>query len=69
MDSWKNRFYNERRVKILILKEKTKKLEKYLENHKLTLFIVFTIIWSLFVYLIKGEWLYFVPIILADVLF
>ena len=47
-----------------------KKLEKLFgKSLKLTLFIFFTIIWSLFVYLIKGEWLYFVPIILADVLF
>ena len=73
MDSWENRFfYNERRVKFLILKKKKmqKKLEKLFgKSLKLTLFIFFTIIWSLFVYLINGEWLYFVPIILADVLF
>ena len=47
-----------------------KKLEKLFgKSLKLTLFIFFTIIWSLFVYLINGEWLYFVPIILADMLF
>ena len=46
------------------------KLEKLFgKSLKLTLFIFFTIIWSLFVFLINGEWLYFVPIILADVLF
>ena len=47
-----------------------KKLEKLFgKSLKLTLFIFFTIIWTLFVYLINGEWLYFIPIILADILF
>ena len=36
---------------------------------KILLFIIFTIIWSLFVYLIDGEWLYFTPLLLADVMF
>ena len=36
---------------------------------KILLFIIFTIIWSLFVYLIDGEWLYFTPLLLADVIF
>ena len=43
---------------------------KYLfKFSKISLFILFTIGWSLFVYLINGEWLYFFPLILADVLF
>jgi len=47
-----------------------KKIEKiFVKKHKLLLFICFTILWSLFVYLINGEWLYFAPIIVADVLF
>ena len=57
MDSWENRFfYNERRVEILILKKEKmqKKLEKLFgKSLKLTLFIFFTIIWSLFVQLQK----------------
>ena len=36
---------------------------------KILLFIIFTIIWSLFVYLIDGEWLYFTPLLLADIIF
>ena len=52
MDSWENRFfYNERRVKFLILKKERmqKKLEKLFgKSLKLTLFIFFTVIWSLF---------------------
>ena len=36
---------------------------------KLILFIVFTICWSIIVYLLDGEWLYFFPLIIADVLF
>ena len=39
------------------------------QKFKLIIFIIFTILWSLFVFLIEGEWLYFVPLILADVLF
>ncbi len=43
---------------------------KYLfKLSKISLFILFTIGWSLFVYLINGEWLYFFPLIVADVLF
>jgi signal peptidase I len=33
------------------------------------LFIIATIIWSLFVYVIDGEWLYFMPLIAGDILF
>ena len=47
-----------------------KKLKKILGGYfKITLFILFTVIWSLFVYLIEGEWLYFTPLLVADVLF
>jgi len=46
------------------------KLKKILGNYfKIVLFIIATILWSIFVYIINGEWLYFVPIIVADVLF
>jgi len=43
--------------------------EKLGKFFKIILFIVFTIIWSIFVYLIEGEWLYFVPLILGDIMF
>ena len=33
------------------------------------MFIVATIIWSIFVYTIDGEWLYFLPLIAGDILF
>ena len=47
-----------------------KKLKEVLgESFKVVMFIVATIIWSLFVYSIDGEWLYFVPLIAGDVLF
>ena len=36
---------------------------------KIILFLIFTLIWSIFVYLIKGEWLYFIPLLVADILF
>ena len=39
------------------------------QKFKLIIFIIFTILWSLFVFLIEGEWLYFVPLILADIIF
>ena len=32
-------------------------------------FIIFTIAWSLFVYVLEGEWLYFIPLIVGDFLF
>ncbi len=37
--------------------------------YKVTFFILFTILWSIFVYLIDGEWLYFIPLFLGDHLF
>jgi len=47
-----------------------KKLKQLLgKSFKVVMFIAFTIIWSLFVYLIDGEWLYFFPLIVGDVLF
>ena len=36
---------------------------------KIVLFLVFTIVWSILVYLLNGEWLYFIPLVVADVLF
>ena len=36
---------------------------------KIILFLIFTLIWSIFVYLIKGEWLYFIPLVVSDILF
>jgi signal peptidase I len=33
------------------------------------LFLVFTIVWSIIVYLLNGEWLHFIPLVVADVLF
>ena len=41
-------------------------LGKYL---KLVVFIIFTIAWVFFVYITEGEWLYFVPLFVADLLF
>ena len=32
-------------------------------------FIIFTIAWSLFVYVLEGEWLYFIPLFVGDFLF
>ena len=47
-----------------------KKLKEILgKSFKVVLFIVATIIWSMFVYTIEGEWLYFVPLIAGDILF
>ena len=38
-------------------------------NLKIIAFLIFTLIWSIFVYLINGEWLYFFPLLIADVIF
>ena len=47
-----------------------KKLKEVLgKSFKVVIFIVATIIWSLFVYSIDGEWLYFAPLIAGDILF
>ena len=47
-----------------------KRLEKMLGKFfRVILFIIATIIWSIFVYLIDGEWLYFAPLIAGDILF
>jgi len=35
----------------------------------IVVFIAFTIAWSLFVYVLEGEWLYFIPLFVADYLF
>lgn len=37
--------------------------------YKLVFFIVFTLFWTLFVYTIGGEWLYFIPLFVGDHLF
>ena len=39
------------------------------KSFKLVAFIVFTVLWSLFVYIIDGEWLYFIPLIVGDIIF
>ena len=36
---------------------------------KVILFFVFTIVWSIIVYLLNGEWLHFIPLVVADILF
>lgn len=47
-----------------------KKLKELLgKSFKVVMFILFTILWSFFVYLIDGEWLYFFPLIVGDILF
>ncbi len=47
-----------------------KKLKELLgKSFKVVMFIAFTILWSLFVYIIEGEWLYFLPLIIGDILF
>ena len=47
-----------------------KKLKEILgTSFKVVFFIIATIIWSVFVYSIGGEWLYFSPLIVGDILF
>ena len=47
-----------------------RKIKKVLgASFKVVIFIFATIIWSTFVYLINGEWLYFIPLIAGDILF
>jgi signal peptidase I len=47
-----------------------KKIKEILgTSFKVVLFIIATIIWSIFVYSIGGEWLYFAPLIVGDILF
>jgi signal peptidase I len=47
-----------------------KKIKEILgTSFKVVMFIIATILWSLFVYIIDGEWLYFMPLIAGDVLF
>ena len=36
---------------------------------KIVMFLVFTIVWSIIVYLFNGEWLHFIPLVVADILF
>ena len=46
---------------------------KNIDNWKLSkkrrFFWGFTIVWVLFVFLINGEWLYFIPFIVGDIIF
>jgi fatty acid desaturase len=47
-----------------------KKLRELLgTSFKVVMFIIATILWSIFVYSIEGEWLYFAPLIAGDILF
>jgi len=47
-----------------------KKIKELLgTSFKVVMFIIATILWSIFVYTIGGEWLYFMPLIAGDVLF
>jgi len=47
-----------------------KKLKEILgKSFTIVAFIIFTIAWSLFVYVLEGEWLYFVPLFVGDFLF
>ena len=56
--------------KLNIVLMNMKKLKERLGRfYKLVFFIVFTISWTLFVYVIGGEWLYFIPLFVGDHLF
>ena len=69
MDNWQKRgfFYG---GCLKIKKVNMKKMKKILgKSFKIVLFIIATILWSLFVYSIGGEWLYFIPLIVGDILF
>mgnify|MGYP001319461740 CR=1 FL=1 len=47
-----------------------KKIKKILgKSFKVVIFVLATIIWSIFVYSIDGEWLYFIPLIAGDIIF
>ena len=47
-----------------------KKIKEILgTSFKVVMFIIATILWSIFVYAMGGEWLYFMPLIAGDVLF
>ncbi|MBT3417520.1 MAG: signal peptidase I [Flavobacteriales bacterium] len=45
------------------------KIDEWKLKKKLTYFSSFVILWTVFVYLIGGEWLYFIPFIIGDVIF
>jgi signal peptidase I len=45
------------------------KIDEWELKKKLTYFFSFVILWTVFVYLIGGEWLYFIPFIIGDVIF
>ena len=46
-----------------------KNINNWDKEQKRKFFWTFTILWTLFVWLIGGEWLYFIPFILGDVIF
>jgi len=46
-----------------------KNINNWKKSKKRKFFWIFTFIWTLFVYLIGGEWLYFIPFIIGDVFF
>ena len=49
--------------------EDLKNMDNWELPRKRKIFWSFTFIWILFVYLINGEWLYFMPFVLGDILF
>jgi len=49
--------------------KKIHKIKQWNFKKQLTYFFSFLILWTLFVYLIGGEWLYFFPLFVADYLF
>ena len=46
-----------------------KNLDNWSLSKKRKFFWIFTIVWVLIVYLIDGEWLYFIPFIVGDIIF
>ena len=46
-----------------------KNINNWDKSKKRKFFWTFTILWSLFVWLIGGEWLYFIPFVVGDVIF
>ena len=57
----------------MVLTKKKKKMNKIKELlgdfFKVIMFLIFTLLWTIFVYLIDGEWLYFAPVLVSDILF
>ena len=46
-----------------------KNINNWDKSKKRKFFWTFTILWTLFVWLIDGEWLYFIPFVVGDVIF